>query len=89
MSVAMIDDQMTLSRHSKYHFRHNANRFTADTEGRTNILSLQDIQQPRRDIWLRTIIEAKQNLAPTNSDVLDLLPNRPSRPQPPRKSHSA
>ena len=88
MPVAMIDDQMTLTRHPTYQFRHNANRFTADAEGRTNILSVQDIQQPRRDIWLRTIIETKQNLAPANSNVLDPLPNRPLRAQPLRKLHS-
>src|SRR6266576_1140745 len=85
MSVAMIDDQMTLARHPTYQIWHNADRFTADTEGRTDILFLQDIQQPRRDIWLRTIIETKQNLAPANSDVLDPLPNRPLCAQPPRK----
>lgn len=89
MPVAMIDDQMTLTRHPTYQFRYNANRFTADTEGRANVLFVQDIQQPRRDIGLRTIIETKQNLAPTDSDVSDPLPNRPLRPQPLRKLHSA
>ena len=84
----MIDDQMTLARHPTYQIWHNADRFAADTEGRTDILFLQDIQQPRRDIRLRTIIETKQNLAPANSDVLDPLPNRPLRAQPLRKMHS-
>src|SRR5260221_7589945 len=87
MMVAMICDQMTLTRHSTDQIRGGANRFTANTECRADILSSQDIQQQRRDTRLRTIIETQQNLAPTDSNVLDPLPNGPSRSQLLRKFH--
>ena len=87
MLVAVIDDQMTFTRYSTYQIRGGANRFAANTECHADILSLQNIQQPRRNIRLRTVIEAQEDFARTESNVLNPLPNGPLRPQVLRKLH--
>ena len=89
MLVAVIDDQMTFTRYSTYQIRSGANRFTANTECRADILFLQNVQQPRSNIWLRTIIEAQEDFAPAEPNVLNLLPNGPLRSPLLRKFHSS
>jgi len=89
MMVAVIDDQMTFARHSAYQIRGSANRFTANTECHVDIVFLQNVQQPSSNIRLWTVIEAQEDFAPAEPNVLNPLPNGPLRSPPLRKLHDS